>query len=75
MVKFTFGSTFLTLASVFTLASAIPSGSYKISSVQTGEFIFSDGSEKDGDQVTTVSQANSGNSVGDPSTKLILETS
>jgi hypothetical protein len=41
---------------------------YQISSVQTGGVIFSDGSEKVGDKITTIpsSEANSDNSVGVP---------
>ncbi len=74
MVKFTFASIFLTLASVFALVSAVPvASSYGISSVQTGGVIFSDGKENEGDTVIAIpaSEVNPGDTVGGPITLIL----
>ncbi|KAF8337170.1 hypothetical protein F5887DRAFT_1244641 [Amanita rubescens] len=56
MVKFNFSSVFLILASVFALVSAVPNvaSPFRISSVRTGMFISSNGTEQAGDSVTTI---------------------
>ncbi|KAF8322881.1 hypothetical protein F5887DRAFT_1175708 [Amanita rubescens] len=56
MVKFTFSSVSLTLASVFALVSAVPTvaSPFRISNVGTGMFISSNGAEQPGDSITTI---------------------
>ncbi|KAF8322882.1 hypothetical protein F5887DRAFT_1027349 [Amanita rubescens] len=55
MVKFTFCSIFLILASVFALVSAVPTASsFRISNFGTGRFISSNGTEQAGDSISTI---------------------
>jgi hypothetical protein len=70
MVKLTFSSVFLILASVFAFASAVPTSTAspcRISSVRTRKFIFTNGNEQAGDSVTA-NPFSPGHMVGGPIT-------